>query len=119
MEKTKAMFFNVVMEPLHTLNDNEIKQALTDSGDQDFKYLGSWCDKNRDIHTRKALVWKSLPNLLKIWKSNLSKTIKLQLFRATTEAILFYGSALWSLTAQEERSLNGTYTHMLCKFELV
>lgn len=84
MEKTKAMFFNVVMEPLHILNDNEIKQALTDSGDQDFKYLGSWCDKNRNIHTRKMLTWRLLHKMSKIWKSNLFKTISLLLFRVTT-----------------------------------
>ena len=112
-KKTKAMFFNVECEPLQTLDGNAIQQALTESGDQDFKYLGSWCNKERDIHVRKALAWKSLHKLKRIWKSDLVRAIKLQLFRATTETILLYGCASWSLTKQEEKSLDGTYTRML------
>ena len=69
--KTKAMYFNVDIEQLFTIDGNAIGQALTASGDQDFKYLGSWCDKDRDIHTRKALAWKSLHKMKRIWKSDL------------------------------------------------
>ena len=90
-------------------------QALTEKGEQDFLYLGSWCDKYRDISTRKALAWRSLNKLDKIWKSNLDEYLKLMLFRATTETILLYGSQTWALTSAEERELNGTYTRMLRK----
>ena len=48
-----------------------------------------------------------------IWKSNLNRDLKIQLFRATTESIFFYGCGTWSLTKQEEKSLDGTYTRML------
>jgi hypothetical protein len=48
-----------------------------------------------------------------IWKSSLSREIKLQLFRATTETILLYGCGTWSLTKLEEKRLNGTHTRML------
>ena len=35
------MFFNVATENLYTANGLEIKQALTEKGSQDFKYLDS------------------------------------------------------------------------------
>ena len=113
--KTKAMFFNVNVQPLFCRDGTEIKQALTDTGEQDFIYLGSWCTKDRDINTRKALAWKSLHKLNKVWSSSMSRDIKLQLFRATTETILLYGSSTWTLTKDEEKSLDGTYTRMLRK----
>ena len=113
--KTKAMYFNSDVQPLQSLDGTEIKQALTESGEQDFKYLGSWCTKDRDIKTRKALAWKSLHKLNKVWASSMSRSTKIQLFRATTETILLYGSSTWSLSTKEEKSLDGTYTRMLRK----
>ena len=92
-----------------------ILQALTESGDQDFLYLGSWCDIDRDIRTRKALVWKSLNKMDKIWRSNIDEKLKIMLFRATTETILLYGSQTCALTALEMKQLNGTYTRMVRK----
>ena len=52
--KTKTMFINTAVETITTIDGSDVKQALTESGDQDFKYLGSWCDKSRDMQTRKA-----------------------------------------------------------------
>jgi hypothetical protein len=112
-KKTKAMYYNTNIERIDTIDGTEIKQALTDTGDQDFKYLGSWCDKTRDINTRRALAWQSLNKMTKIWKSSLDKKLKIQLFRATTETILLYGCPTWTLTQREEKALDGTYTRML------
>ena len=117
--KTKSMFINLEYEQLKNEAGDIILQALTEKGDQDFLYLGSWCDKHRDISTRKALAWRSLNKLDKIWKSNLDEYLKVLLFRATTETILLYGSQTWALTAAEERDLNGTYTRMLRKVKNV
>jgi len=113
--KTKVMFFNTGVESLHSIDGTEIKQALTDTGEQDFIYLGCWCTKDRDIRTRKALAWKSLHKLNKVWSSDMSREIKIELFRATTETILLYGSSTWTLTKQEQKALDGTYTRMLRK----
>ena len=113
--KTKVMFFNTDVKTLHSMDGTEIKQALTDTGEQDFIYLGCWCTKDRDIRTRKALAWKSLHKLNKVWTSDMSREIKIELFRATTETILLYGSSTWTLTKQEEKALDGTYTRMLRK----
>ena len=111
-KKTKSMFLNVDMDQLKNEVGEVILQALTESGDQDFLYLGSWCDKDRDIKTRKALAWKSLNKMDKIWKSKIDESLKIMLFRATTETILLYGSQTWALTASEEKALNGTYTRI-------
>ena len=111
--KTKAMFFNIDRDTIETIEGTEIKQGLTANGEQDFKYLGSWCDQNRDIHTRKALAWKSLHKIKRIWNSDLDTNIKVQLFRATTETILLYGCNTWTLNKKEEQGFDGTYTRML------
>ena len=101
------MFSNTDVAKIYTIDNTEIKQALTETGDQDFKYLGSWCDQNRYITTRKALAWQSLNKLTKIWKSTLAKSTKLKLFRGTVETILLYGCSSWTLTQKEENKLNG------------
>ena len=72
-KKTKGMVFNVDFEPIHTVAGKEVGQALTESGDQDFIYLGSWSDQLRDIQSRKALAWKALNKMEKLWRSDLPK----------------------------------------------
>ena len=115
LESSLNMFLNMDAEELKNGAGDAILQALTESGDQDFLYLGSWCDKLRDMKTRKALAWRSLNKMDKIWKSNIDVNLKVLLFRATTETILLYGSQTWALTVAEEKNLNGTYTRMLRK----
>ncbi len=113
-KKSRSTFFNQQPKLITTTDGSEIKQALTEQNDQDFKYLGSWiCSKERDINVRKALAWRSLHKMKQIWKSNMTRITKIRLFRATTESILLYGSGTWSPTKSEEKSLDGTYTRML------
>ena len=50
-----------------------------------------------------------------IWKSKIKLPLKRRLFVATVESVLTYGSELWTLTVQQQKSLDGTYTRMLCK----
>ena len=111
------MFYNVTPDEIETINGKRIKQAIVEAtGEQDFKYLGSWVDsKERDINVRKALAWQSLNKMNNIGKSNLANKVKMQLFRATVESIILYGSSMWSLTRSEEKKLDGTYTRMLRK----
>ena len=97
-KKTEAMYFNTDVVLIDTIDGNHIKQAKTKSGDQDFLYLGCYCSQCRDIATRKALAWQSLNKLNNVWKSDLSNKRKVNLFRATTEMILLYGSPTWTLT---------------------
>ena len=64
---TKSMFLNVDVEQLNNEVGEVILQALTENGDQDFLYWGSWCDKDRDIRARKTLAWKSSNKMDKTW----------------------------------------------------
>ena len=113
--KTKFMAYNINEEiELKTLDGTQIGQALTESGDQDFCYLGGWIDSSkRDFEVRKAIAWKSLHKMKDIWQSHLPRKMKVDLFRATTEVILGYGATTWTLTKRDEKALNGCYTRML------
>ena len=62
---------------------------------------------------RIALAWSVADKLLKIWKSSLSNAFKLNIFRATVESVLLYGSETWTLTKELEKKLNGCYTRLL------
>ena len=41
---------------------------------------------------------------------DLDDNLKRQLFLATVESVLLYGAEVWTLTVQQEESLNGVYT---------
>ena len=69
----------------------------------DFKYLGAWImDSKKDFLARKALAWETALRMSKIWKSPLSRNLKLSFFRATVETVLLYGAVSWTLTKQLE-----------------
>jgi hypothetical protein len=44
---------------------------------------------------------------------SLVEKLKKQFFRATVDSVLLYGSTTWTLTKQQQSSLDGTYTRML------
>ena len=48
-----------------------------------------------------------------VWKSQIKDDIKRRLFVATVESVLLYGAETWTLTAQQEKALDGVYTRML------
>ena len=110
-KKTKALTINISdPRPLHNTDGTALDWV------DDFKYLGSWVERTeKDIDVRKALAWQALNGMVRIWKSNLSKDLKVRLFRGKVEARLLYGCEAWSLTETLERSLDGSYTRMLRK----
>ena len=107
--KTKVMTCNAATSPpLHMQSGASLESVV------DFKYLGSWVNSfYQDIKTRKALAWKALNGMKSIWKSNISREIKIRFFRATVESILLYGCESWALNVSIEKSLDGCYTRML------
>ena len=48
-----------------------------------------------------------------IWKSTLSRKIKLRLMHTTVESVLLYGYETWTLTKTLLKQLHGTYTRIL------
>ena len=104
------MAFNqsVVTTEVISVNGNAIKRV------ENFKYLGGWLESSEhDVKIRIALAWSVCHRLLKIWKSSLSRKIKIRIFLATVESVLLYNCNTWTLTKQLEKSLDGTYTCML------
>ena len=83
-KKTKFLAYNIEDDlTLRTDDGEELERQ------DDFKYLGSWVDSTeKDVRIRKALAWKALNGMHKIWSSNMSRNLKTRLFIATIESIL-------------------------------
>ena len=68
-KKTEFIAYNLPPEhpPLRTTEGAALRKV------NDFKYLGSWVNStDRDVKVRKALAWRALNDLSKVWKSSLS-----------------------------------------------
>ena len=48
-----------------------------------------------------------------IWKSTLSRKIKLRLIHTTVESVMMYGCETWTLTKTLLKQLDGTYSRIL------
>jgi len=108
--KTKYISINPsTQDTLKTLDGSSLEEV------HDFKYLGAYCETERDINTRIAQGWSALNKLSKIWKSKISSKTKVQLFQSTIESILLYSCESWSLTKAQEKRIDGCYTRMLRK----
>ena len=64
---------------------------------------------------RKGMTWLVCSKMHNIWSSQLSRELKINIFRATIEPILLYGSETWTLTRKVEKHLDGTYTRLLMR----
>ena len=109
-KKTEFLTVGDIEIPKDSLvvSDGPIKQV------DDFKYLGSWlmCSR-KDFEGRKAVAWKAATRMAKIWKSNLSRKCKINIFTSTVESVLLYGAETWSLTVTLNKRLDGCYTKLL------
>ena len=116
-KKTKYISYNITDNfNLKLADGTNIERAITNTGHQDFKYLGSWVDTtSQDIKVRKAQAWSALNKMNQMWISNLSKTTKINLFKATVESVLLYGCETWTLKKELNKSIDGCYTRMLRK----
>ena len=85
--KTKYVAYNTeAQHQLRTRDGTVLEQK------DDFKYLGSWVNESsKDIAVRKALAWRALNDMNKIWKSSMNTNLKKRFFIATVESILLYG----------------------------
>ena len=73
------------------------------------EYLGSWVvSSERDFEVRRGQAWQAC----KRTQSNIFCNIKVRLFQAAVEIVLFYGAEAWTLTKGLERALDNTYTQL-------
>ena len=106
--KTEFMMYNLTEGDIVTNAGTKLKCV------EDFKYLGSWVHKSaNDLNIRIALAWTALNKMTIVWKSSLSRQLKIRFFRATVESVLLYGSETWTLTKALKKRLDGTYTRLL------
>ena len=92
--KTKYVSYNIEEEiSLEIADGTKIEQAIVETtGKQDFKYLGSWVDTtSEDMRIRIGSAWSAMNKMDIMWKSNLRRQTKINLFRATIESVLLYG----------------------------
>ncbi|KAJ8375765.1 hypothetical protein SKAU_G00063450 [Synaphobranchus kaupii] len=107
-KKTKVLAFNTNDIVVCTRNGETLKV------EEDFRYLSAWISSSlKNLKTRRAIAWKVLHDMRRMWKSELSRKIKRKLFVSTVESVLLYGAETWTLTAAQEKSLDGCYTRML------
>ena len=111
LNETKTEFMPVNIrdnQEIKTLSGNILKCV------EDYKYLGSHIkNSEKDFNIRKGIAWTACNKLDKIWKSNLDRKFKIQIFRVLVEPILLYGSETWTLSARQQQRLDGCYTRLL------
>ena len=99
---------NNTISEIKTLNNRVLKQV------DDYKYLGSYVSSSeKDFNVRKGMAWAASNDMHKILVSDLSVELKIQIFRATVESILLYGSEAWTMSVKSEKRLDGIYTRLL------
>ena len=65
----------------------------------DFQYLGSWVESTKkEVEVHMAKAWAACSKLNSVWQSDLSKDLKINLFRAAVESVLLYGSESCTMT---------------------
>ena len=85
--KTKYMSYNTNQQfEIKAIDGSNLKR------DEDFNYLGAWIDSSpNDLIIRKALALRTCHQMRNIWKSTLSRKMKLRLMHTTVESVLLYG----------------------------
>ena len=108
-KKAKVIMCNTPsVPPLQTQSDQLLENVT------DFKYLGSWANSTtQDMKIRKALAWKALNGMKMVWRSIISRELKLKFFCGVVEAVLLYGSECWTMNISLQKSPDGSYTRML------
>ena len=106
--KTNYMVFSQANTKITGKNGAELEAV------SDFKYLGSWlASSSTDLNIRIAQAWSAHNKLDKVWKSTLTRNMKIRLFQSLVLSILLYGAETWTLTKTLQRKLDGVFTRML------
>ncbi len=107
-KKTEVMAYNHGDVNIQPINGTTLKKV------ENFKYLGAWMSSSeKDFEIRKAIAWSACHKLKTIWSSQLSRNLKVRLFRATVESVLTYNAETWTVNKSLEKRINGCYTRML------
>lgn len=106
---TKTKFIALGIEQAHLSTSNGDIERV-----DSFKYLGSVLPSSSDdLNNRRGQAWAAIRGLNKIWASDVSTDVKLQLFRHTIEPVLLYASETWVLSNTLSTRLDSAYDAML------
>ena len=107
--KTKYMSYNTIQQfEIKAIDGSNLKRV------EDFKCLGAWLDSSaKDLKIRKVPAWRTCHQMRNIWKSTLSRKMKLSLMHTIVESVLLYRCETWNLTKILLKQLDGTYTRIL------
>ena len=102
-KKTEVLYINITQPTvLSTTAGTPIKESTS------FKYLGSYVpDSFTDFINRKEQAWTAMGKLTKVWKSNVSRDIKIRFLNASVISILLYGSETWTVTKRFKKRIDG------------
>ena len=70
-------------------------------------------NSEKDTRMRKTQASAVIRKLNNIWKSDLTRKLKINFFRSTVESILLYGAETWTITITTNSEIDGTYTRLL------
>ena len=80
---------------------------------REFKYLGSYMSStDLAINVIKGLAWVAMNSLDVFWKSNMSRKLKLKIFRTAVESIFLYRCETWTLIIAQDNTPDGNYTKL-------
>ena len=107
-QKTEYMSFNNPQGNLVDTSGAPLSQV------SDFQYLRFWVESTKkDVEVRIAKAWAACSKLNNMWQSDLSKDLKINLFRAAVKSVLLYRSESWTMTDTLSKRIDGTYTRLL------
>ena len=95
----------------HMASDGEVQEVCLDNGDvivvaDDFQYLGSIRENNGDMETElRARIGKATRAFCSvkmiIWeRKEISKSLKVNLFKSVVMSSLLYGCETWAITSE-------------------
>ena len=63
------------------------------------------------LKIRKALAWRTYHQMRNIWKSTLSRKLKIRLIQTTAESVRLYGCETWTLTKTLLKQIHSNSTN--------
>ena len=108
-QKTEVMYVGVdPTTPILTLSGDPLPTCT------EFCYMGCNISNSRSaLQRRRHLAWVSCRKLDIVWTCSASDHLKVKLFVACIESVLFYSGASWTLTETLEKTIDASHRALL------
>ena len=109
-QKTEVMCIGIVpTTPIRTLSGDLLPTCT------EVRYL--WCNVSNSrsaLQCRRNLAWVACRKLDVVWTWSASDHLKIKLFTACIESVLFYSGANWTPTETLEKTIDASHPALLC-----